>query len=142
MLSASFDESDDAWRRTLLLLFKDDIFIDSPSAFTDISFYNDGNDSEFNLLVINDGGEHFFSNVNRTLTELENDNSATIKAKVQVVNGGEWLFQQDFAPSRSYLPSDYDQSQPLQQWESVTAIISTNFASKHTALCATNHTAA
>jgi hypothetical protein len=36
----------------------------------------------------------------------------------------------------------YDQSQPLQQWESVTAIISTNFASKHTALCATNHTAA
>jgi hypothetical protein len=67
-----------------------------------ISFYNDGNDSEFNLLVINDGGEHFFSNVNRTLTELENDNSATIKAKVQVVNGGEWLLQQDFAPSRSY----------------------------------------
>jgi|TARA_B110000091_G_C13349168_1_gene283570 hypothetical protein len=102
VLSASFDESDDAWRRTLLLLFKDDVFIDSPSAFTDISFYNDGNDSEFNLLVINDGGEHFFSNVNRTLTELENDNSATIKAKVQVVNGGEWLLQQDFAPSRSY----------------------------------------
>ena len=95
MISASFDEIDDAWRRTILLLFKDDVFIDSPSAFTDISFYNDGNDSEFNLLVINEGGEHFF--------ELENDNSATIKAKVQVVNGGEWLLlQQDFAPSRSY----------------------------------------
>jgi len=118
VLSASFDESDDAWRRNLLLLFKDDVFIDSPSAFTDISFYNDDNDSGFNLLVTNDGGEHFFSNINRTLTELQNDNSATIKAKVQVVNGGEWLFQQDFAPSRSYLPSDYDQSQPLQQWES------------------------
>ena len=102
MISASFDEIDDAWRRTILLLFKDDVFIDSPSAFTDISFYNDGNDSEFNLLVINDGGEHFFSNVNRTLTELENDNSATIKSKVQVVNGGEWLLQQDFDPSRSY----------------------------------------
>ena len=33
------------------------------------------------------------------------------------MNGGEWLYQDDFTPSRSFLPDDYDQTEPLKQWE-------------------------
>ena len=33
------------------------------------------------------------------------------------MNGGKWLNQDDFTPSRSILPDDYDQSEQLKQWE-------------------------
>jgi len=118
VLSTFFDNDEDAWRRNLLLLFKDDVFIDSPSAFTDILFQNDINDSKFNLLVTNSGGDHFINNINRTVTVINDDTNASMNAKVQVINGGEWLFQEDFSPSRSYLPDDYDQTEPIKQWES------------------------
>ena len=49
---------------------------------------------------------------------INNDTNASMHAKVQVINGGEWLFQEDFSPSRSYLPDDYDQTEPIKQWES------------------------
>ena len=118
VVSVSIDGSDGGWRRNLLLRFKDDVFVDSPAAFATISFHNEENESKFNLLVTNDGGEHFFSNINKTVSEIEGDNGSPIKAKIQIINGGEWLYQENFKPSHSYLPGDYDQSQPYEQWQS------------------------
>ena len=66
------EDGDDDWRKHLLLLFKDDeVFIDSPSAFTSISFKNIETQSAFNLIVTNDGNNHFFSNLNRTISTLK-----------------------------------------------------------------------
>ena len=111
------EDGEDDWRKYLLLWFKDEVFIDSPSAFTSISFKNIETQSAFNLIVTNDGNNHFFSNLNRTICDFENNNSVGLTAKVEVVNGGEWLYQDDFTPSRSFLPDDYDQTEPLKQWE-------------------------
>ena len=82
------EDGDDDWRKHLLLLFKDEVFIDSPSAFTSISFKNIETQSAFNLIVTNDGNNHFFSNLNRTICDFENNNSVRLTAKVEVVNGG------------------------------------------------------
>ena len=62
VLSVLIDDEDgeDDWRKYLLLLFKDEVFIDSPSAFTIISFKNIETQSAFNLIVTNDGNNHFF----------------------------------------------------------------------------------
>ena len=65
------EDGDDDWRKHLLLLFKDEVFIDSPSAFTSISFKNIEMQSAFNLIVTNDGNNHFFSNLNRTISTLK-----------------------------------------------------------------------
>ena len=65
------EDGDDDWRKHLLLLFKDEVFIDSPSAFTSISFKNIETQSAFNLIVTNDGNNHFFSNLNRTISTLK-----------------------------------------------------------------------
>ena len=65
------EDGDDDWRKHLLLLFKDEVFIDSPSAFTIISFKNIETQSAFNLIVTNDGNNHFFPNLNRTISTLK-----------------------------------------------------------------------
>jgi hypothetical protein len=54
--------------------------------------------------------------LNSTVAEL-NALDGDLTASVKVINGGEWLFQENFKPSRSYLPSDYDQTAPLAQWK-------------------------
>ena len=48
------EDGDDDWRKHLLLLFKDEVFIDSPSAFTSISFKNIETQSASNLIVTNE----------------------------------------------------------------------------------------
>merc|ERR1712154_390919 len=37
---------------------------------------------------------------------------------VQNIFGGIWHFTENFVPSRSYTPDDYDQTSPLKQWKS------------------------
>ncbi|GFH47476.1 hypothetical protein CTEN210_03951 [Chaetoceros tenuissimus] len=66
--------------------------------------------------MTNDGGHHFIGNLNSTVAEL-NALDGDLTASVKVINGEEWLFQENFKPSRSYLPSDYDQTAPLAHWK-------------------------
>ena len=89
MLSTFFDNDEDVWRRNLLLLFKDDVCIYSPFAFTDILFQNDINDSKFNLLATNSGDDNFINNINRTVTVIYDEINSSMNAKVQVTNSGE-----------------------------------------------------
>lgn len=117
VITSITDDRKEAWKRNLMLRIKDESFIDSPAAFAEIAFENIANDGEFKLIITNDGGEHFINRLNSTLTELKNDDSNNLNGVVQIIHGGEWLFQDNFVPSRSYLPDDYDQSGPLAQWQ-------------------------
>jgi len=118
VITTIVDKKDEAWKRNLMLLFKDEVFVDAPAAFTEVLFENSKSKSEFSLLVTNDGGERFIGNLNATLVEFNKDDSNHLTGRVQVINGGDWLYQDNFSPSRTYLPDDYDQTGPLAQWES------------------------
>ena len=118
VITTIVDKDDEAWKKNLMLLFKDEVFVDSPAAFVEVLFENFESKSEFRLLVTNDGGERFINNLNATVAEFNKDDSNHLTGRVQVINGGEWLYQDNFTPSRTYLPDDYDQSGPLAQWES------------------------
>ena len=82
----------------------------------EVLFVNSKSDGEFSVLMTNDGGDHFIGHLNSTVAEL-NALEGDLTASVKVINGGEWLYQENFKPSRSYLPSDYDQTAPLAQWK-------------------------
>lgn len=117
IISTIVDNEDEAWKRNLLLLFKDEVFSDAPTMFTEVIFENSETNSEFSLLLTNGGGTQFIGNLNATLVEFKKGDSNSLTGRVEVINGGEWLYQKDFIPSRTYLPDDYDQSGPLAQWE-------------------------
>lgn len=117
VITSITDDENEAWKRNLMLRIKDESFIDSPAAFAEIAFENTKNDSGFKLIITNDGGEYFINRLNSTLTELKSDDSNSLNGVVQIIHGGEWLFQENFVPSRSFLPDDYDQSGPLAQWQ-------------------------
>jgi hypothetical protein len=119
IMSTIVDNEDEAWKRNMLLLFKDDVFVDAPTAFAEVIFENSETNSEFSLLLVNGGGNNFVGNLNKTMAEFNEmkDDNQSITGRVRVINGGEWMFQDDFVPSRTYLPDDYDQSGPFAQWK-------------------------
>ena len=85
-----------------MLLFLDEVFVDAPCSFSTVSFVNSKSNGEFNVLMTNNGGEHFIGNLNSTVAEL-NALDGDLIASVKVINGGEWLFQENFKSSRSDL---------------------------------------
>jgi hypothetical protein len=117
VMSAIVDNEDERWKRNLMSLFKDEVFVDEPAAFAEVLFENSKTNSEFKLLLTNDGGLHFINNLNSTLAEFNKNNSNNLAGRILNIDGGEWLYQKNFVPSRSYVPDDYDQSGPLAQWK-------------------------
>lgn len=106
------------WRKHMLLLMKDKAFSSNPdAAFADISFANIKGESQIKLLVTNYGIKDFANRLNATLVEFNTENDH-IHARIEVMNGGEWTFQEDFKPSRIYLHKDYNQTDSLSQWMS------------------------
>jgi spermidine synthase len=107
----------DGWKKNLLLLLKDKPFYsEHKTAFVDFTFVNSEADHEFNLLVTNYAIENFVNRLNSTVVDFNAQKNSNLSARINVLNGGDWEFQEDFEPSKVYLPEDYDQSDPLAQW--------------------------
>lgn len=117
VLASVVNHDVDQWKENLLLLMKDKPFYSEPNtSFVDIAFVNSEADHEFNLLVTNYGMEKFVNHLNSTVVEFNAQKNNNLSARINVLNGGDWKFQENFEPSRVYLPEDYDQSEPLAQW--------------------------
>jgi hypothetical protein len=117
VMASSVNHDVDEWKTNFLLLLKDTAFLKEPkAAFVDIAFLNSEADREFSLLVTNYGTKMFVNHLNSTVVEFNALKNSNLSARINVLNGGDWEFQEDFEPSRVYLPEDYDQSDPLSQW--------------------------
>ncbi len=114
VLSVINDEKDD-WQKQFVKTFKHGIFVDEPASYNEILLTTD-DDASFTLLVSNEGGTHFMQTLNTTLTEIEE--SIGLKSAVQIVNGGQWYFQEDFVATQHFVPDDFDQVPSLRQWRS------------------------
>jgi len=112
VVSAWSDESDD-WRRNLLQLFKDTVFIDEPATYTEVFF--DNGDSAFKLLLALDGEDHLIQQLNTTLSKIEEESG--FSTDTQFIDGGEFYFQRDFEATQHFLPDDFNQTAPLEQWK-------------------------
>lgn len=102
----------------MLLLMKDKVFSSNPDAsFVDISFANLASESEIRLMLTNYGIKSFTNKLNATLVEFNTKNDQ-LHARIDVMNGGEWRYQENFKPSRIYLHDDYNQTDSMTQWTS------------------------
>lgn len=119
VITSSVTKDEKAWRKNLMLRLKDEVFdLDPNAAFVDIAIENKKTDSEFNVMITNYGLEGFVFLLNETIVEFNALTKNDLFARVNILNGGAWRYQKDFKPSRVFLPDDYDQSEPLEQWTS------------------------
>ena len=104
------------WHGPLVQLFKNDIFIDEPATYSEIAIRHANNGDGINLLLANSGDDHFIQRLNNTMVTFQEKSGYIVE--FQMVDGGRYLMQEDFIPTHHFLPDDYDQRLPLEQWKS------------------------
>ena len=87
----------------------------SNSFYTEIKFT--GRNSSSKLAIASTGDKSFVSKLKASMDDFKNTMEG-MTPNISSIIGGKWLFQEDFVPSRTFTPDDYDQSSPLQQWRS------------------------
>ena len=113
---STLSNADEKWYTNLLKLFKDKVFFEEESTFySEVVLSSE--EGSFMLLVTSRGEENFIKNLKTALTEVERKSGMT--PVIENIIGGMWVLQEgDFVPSRIFLPDDYDQTSPLEQWGS------------------------
>ena len=114
VISAMYENESDSWRKHFVQLFKNDVFRYDPSWYVEVAVNDDK--GAMKLLLANGDGPHFVQRLNKVMNAHELKSGISIE--VQVVDGGTFIQQKfPFEPTHHFLPSDYDQSSPLQQWK-------------------------
>lgn len=67
-------------------------------------------------MLANNGDDHFVERLNTTLVTFQEKTG--YEAKFEMLDGGRYLMQENFIPTRHFLPDDYNQTAPLKQWSS------------------------
>ncbi len=111
------EESSQQWRGPLVQLFKNDIFVDEPATYTEITFRAaKAEGGSVKLLLSINGDHHFIQRLNYTVNNFQEESNFV--AEFEMVDGGRYLMQENFVPTHHFLPDDYDQEPPLKQWNS------------------------
>ncbi len=114
VVSLMLDDSEH-WRQHLLKHFKNDVFKLEPTFYTEMAVSD--STGAMKVLLANDSDAHFVQRLNKAVIAHEKKSGLSIE--VEVLEGGQFVYQEDpFEPTRSFLPSDYDQTSPLEQWKS------------------------
>ena len=101
------------WRQNLLRRFKSNIFKESPASYAEVLVQK--NDTAGRLLLTNGFDRDFVSKLNRAVSIM---NTSDLSAKVDVINGAEWRYQDPFIPHGIAKMTDYDSTESLAQWDS------------------------
>lgn len=117
IISASIHYKQELWKKNMLLLIKDTLFQEDPdAAFADISFVKSETGGELHIMVVNYGFEHFENHLNSTVVEFNSKEGNELSARVNILHGGDWRFQENFKPSKMFKANDYNQTDSLTQW--------------------------
>ncbi|KAL7546765.1 hypothetical protein ACHAWF_010098 [Thalassiosira exigua] len=105
------------WLGPFVQLFKVDAFIHEPATYSEIAILSGGATKVgIKLQLANNRDEHFLRRLNNTMVALQERTGYDVE--YQMVDGGRYIMQEHFNPSRVYRPDDYDQTGPLTQWKS------------------------
>jgi len=115
VVSLLLDESE-KWRQHLLQIFKNDIFQFDPSSYSEVDVSTGA--GAMKILLAMGSDPKFVKHLNEFVSATENGNP-DLSLEVQMVQGAQLVYNDDpFEPEHSFLPSDYDQTSPLKQWNS------------------------
>jgi len=116
VLSPILDPTTEIWKINLLRHFHEDVLIYEPAFCADVSFYGIENNNNANIVVASGGDDHFVQKLRNYMKDVQTKTG--LKSETKELIGGLWLFQPDFIPTQFFLPGDYDQTSPLEQWSS------------------------
>ena len=103
----------ETWRQNLLRRFKSNVFKESPASYVEVLVQK--NDTTGRLLLTNGFDGSFVSKLNRTVSII---NTSDLSAKVDVINGAGWRYQDPFIPHGITKVTDYDLTKAMAQWDS------------------------
>jgi len=110
VLSASVDPSESLWRRALVDRFRTDIVKFDPAYRAEVLL------DKLDLNIFSSGDEHLYSNLTDVLAAIETKTG--ISPDVRDIKNGVNNYIADFKASRTFTHEDYDDTAPLQQWQS------------------------
>ena len=102
----------ETWRQNLLRRFKSEVFEKSPASYVEVLVQKD--DTTGRLLLTNGFDWSFVDKLNRTVAEM---NISDLSAKVDIILGAEWLYQEPFIPHGIAKMTDYKSTKSLAQWD-------------------------
>ena len=105
--------SAESWKKHFLVRFHNDLFVTEPAYIGQIQIQLEGAGS---VGVVARSDVHFTSKLRQVAADIETRTGAT--AEVTYLHGGFWKFHDPFVPTDFFLPEAYDQTSPLEQWNS------------------------
>jgi len=115
VMAPMLDPSED-WRRNLMDRFRQEIIVNEPVFLAQVLFNT--TDSSMELAMTSSGDEHFVKHLKEVTTSIEKRSDSQIVSDIRNTQGGLFTYQEDFVPTHFYLPDDYDQSSPMEQYMS------------------------
>eukprot|EP00548_Thalassiothrix_antarctica_P015362 CAMPEP_0194175700 /NCGR_PEP_ID=MMETSP0154-20130528/9699_1 /TAXON_ID=1049557 /ORGANISM="Thalassiothrix antarctica, Strain L6-D1" /LENGTH=997 /DNA_ID=CAMNT_0038889599 /DNA_START=61 /DNA_END=3055 /DNA_ORIENTATION=- len=111
------DNSEDQdWRRNLMERFRMDVIVFEPNFATETIFDFGSNNGKLEMGMTSSGDFRYTQKYLRAVANLESQFG--VKGDVRDLRGGLYLYYEDWKPDPYYLPQDYDQTSPYEQYKS------------------------
>lgn len=107
-------EDGSIWRRHLLERFRKDIIHYDPNFRAEVLFNT--SDSSMELGITRSGDRGFVEKIKKIMTRVEQKTGMTWM--LHQLLGGQYEYEHDWKASHYFLPADYDQRSPFEQWKS------------------------
>jgi len=116
------NEQQDDWHRNLMERIRTEIILYEPNFATEtrLEFHSGGGGGGgggevYEMVMTSSGDFRFTQRLLQALETMEKEYS--IKPSVRDLRGGLYLYYKDWKPDPFFLPEDYDQTLPLQQYQ-------------------------
>lgn len=107
-------EQGDLWRQNFLERFRKDIILYDPNFRAQVLF--NSTDASMELGVTLSGDEGFVKKFKDVVSSIETKTG--LVSDMRDIKGGLFAYDENWKPSHFFLPEDYDQRSPFEQWKS------------------------
>lgn len=107
-------DATETWRRAFLDRFRRDVFEEDPVFRAEVIF--NSSDTSMEMGFVSTGDKGFVEKIYESLPILEQKTGMV--SDVRTIEGGKFMYQEDFEPSLTFDMSDYDRKPGLAQWKS------------------------
>jgi hypothetical protein len=112
MVLANIETNGESWRRHFLDRFRRDILTLDPIFLAEILW--NSTDTTMEMGIVNTGDWDFVDHLMEAVAKI--GTATGLVSDVRNIQGGMFIFMPEFVPTLFALPSEYDQTSPLEQW--------------------------
>jgi len=109
-----YEEDDEFWKRSFVDKFREEIIVEEPVFRAEVLF--NSSDASIEMDVVSSGDFRFFTTLEGIVENI--DSRTGLVSEIRKIYGGDFTHQPDFLMTQFYLPKDYPQEGPFEQWKS------------------------